>query len=176
MRKTAILLIVTASLLAGPQYTGSGEMKFPAHYREWVYLSSGFDMSYEPAPPGSAHTFDNVFVDPDSYAFFLKTGRWPDKTTLVLEIRRGESKGSINQRGSFQGPVSHVEVHVKDTARFKGGWAFYGFSGTTSGKLFPKMAECYSCHERHGAVDTTFVQFYPTLLAVAQAKGTATAR
>ena len=33
-------------------------------------------------------------------------------------------------------------------------------------------ADCYSCHAEHGAVDTTFVQFYPTLLPVASAKGT----
>ena len=177
MRKSAILLVISASLLAGPEYSGSGELKFPAHYREWVYLSSGFDMSYGPAATnGPEHTFDNVFVNPESYGAFLKTGRWPDKTILVLEVRRGQSKGSINQHGSFQGPVSDVEVHVKDTARFQGGWAFYGFSGTKSGKLFPQTATCYSCHKEHGAVDTTFVQFYPTLLEVAQAKGTVLAK
>ncbi len=32
--------------------------------------------------------------------------------------------------------------------------------------------DCYSCHEQHGAVDTTFVQFYPTLLKLAEQKGT----
>ena len=32
--------------------------------------------------------------------------------------------------------------------------------------------DCYSCHEQHGAVDTTFVQFYPTLINLAQQKGT----
>jgi hypothetical protein len=31
---------------------------------------------------------------------------------------------------------------------------------------------CYSCHEQHAAVDTTFVQFYPTLLEIAKKKGT----
>ena len=29
---------------------------------------------------------------------------------------------------------------------------------------------CYSCHEQHGAVDTTFVQFYPTLIDAAKQK------
>jgi hypothetical protein len=33
-------------------------------------------------------------------------------------------------------------------------------------------AVCYSCHEQHAAVDTTFVQFYPTLLEIAKAKHT----
>ena len=65
-----------------------------------------------------------------------------------------------------------IEAHVKDAAR--GGWAFYGFgnSNQQQGTLLPKTADCYSCHEQNGAVDTTFVQFYPTLAEIAKAKGT----
>jgi hypothetical protein len=36
----------------------------------------------------------------------------------------------------------------------------------------PQTANCYSCHQDHGAVDTTFVQFYPTLMGIAKDKGT----
>jgi len=32
--------------------------------------------------------------------------------------------------------------------------------------------DCQSCHSQNGAVDNTFVQFYPTLLEVAKQKGT----
>ena len=39
----------------------------------------------------------------------------------------------------------------------------------------PDHADCYSCHTEHGAVDTTFVQFYPTLLPIAEHKGTLSA-
>jgi hypothetical protein len=38
--------------------------------------------------------------------------------------------------------------------------------------MFPTSASCYSCHQQHGAVDTTFVQFYPTLLPIATKLGT----
>ena len=31
-----------------PEYTADGQMKLPEHYREWVYLTTGFDMSYSP--------------------------------------------------------------------------------------------------------------------------------
>ena len=41
--------------------------------------------------------------------------------------------------------------------------------------LLPKSANCYTCHEAHAAVDTTFTQFYPTLLPIAKAKGTLSA-
>jgi hypothetical protein len=38
--------------------------------------------------------------------------------------------------------------------------------------MIPRSPECYSCHAAHAAVDTTFVQFYPTLLPIARSKGT----
>ena len=156
-----------------PSYTAEGELRLPENYRLWVYLSSGFDMSYNPAASTNQHTFDNVFVNPDSYAAFLRTGTWPDKTMLVLESRRAESNGSINKAGEFQGTsIMGLEIHIKDVSRFSGQWAFFGFGDSKTGKMIPTSASCYSCHAQHGAVDTTFVQFYPALLPVAAAKGT----
>jgi hypothetical protein len=131
-------------------------------------------MSYNPKAQAAGHSvFDNVFVNPEAYAKFLQTGTWPDKTVLVLEARMGMDKGSINRQGQYQGTqVLGIEVHVKDEARFPGKWAFFDFDNEVSGSLFPKEASCYSCHAEHAAVDTTFVQFYPTLLPVAKAKQT----
>jgi hypothetical protein len=157
-----------------PEYTADNQLKFPEHYREWIYLSTGFDMTYNPSPQmADHHMFDNVFVDPGSYRAFLETGTWPEKTMLVLEARGAEGKGSINQKGNYQGTdVMGIEVHLKDTKRFQGGWAFFGFDGGKTAKVVPYEAACYSCHAQHAAVDTTFVQFYPTLLPIAKSKGT----
>ena len=167
-------VLVKAELPNPPAYTQDGRLLFPAHYREWVFLSSGVDMSYNPKAIATGHTiFDNVFVNPEAYARFLQTGTWPDKTVLVLEARMGMDRGSINQQGHYQGTqVMGVEVHVKDEARFPGKWAFFDFDDEVSGTLFPKDAACYSCHADHAAVDTTFVQFYPTLLPIARQKKT----
>ena len=157
-----------------PQYTSDGQLKFPEHYREWVYLTTGIDMSYNPGLQSADHSmFDNVFVDPEAFKAFQRTGTWPDKTVLVLEARVAVSKGSINQKGHYQGSdVMGLEVHVKDEARFPDKWAFFGFDDVTTAKMIPTSMECYSCHSAHGAVDTTFVQFYPTLLEIAKKKGT----
>jgi hypothetical protein len=38
--------------------------------------------------------------------------------------------------------------------------------------MIPMSEDCYACHRDHAAVDTTFVQFYPTLLPLATQKGT----
>jgi len=160
---------------SGPAYTSAGDFKLPENYRQWVYLTTGFDMSYNTAMSMGHHMFDNVFVDPASYKAFVETGTWPDKTTLVLEARGAEGKGSINQKGNFQSEVMGIEVHVKDEARFPSKWAFFGVDDGKTGKMFPVGAECYKCHAAHAAVDTTFVQFYPTLLPIAKSKGTLSA-
>jgi hypothetical protein len=180
----AVVLLVPAGLLlkaapspSAPEYTSVGELKLPENYRAWTYLTTGFDMSYSPnAMQMDHHMFDNVFVNPEAYSGFLAQGTWPDKTVLVLEGRMAEGKGSINQRGNFQGTdVMGIEVHVKDEARFPGKWAFFIFDNAKTAKMVPTDMTCYSCHAEHGAVDTTFVQFYPTLLPLAKAKGTLSA-
>jgi hypothetical protein len=177
----AIALLVAqrkseAAASSGPEFTEDNRLLLPANYREWVFLSSGLGMTY--GPVGDANRdrppmFDNVFVNPDAYRSFMKTGTWPEKTMFVLEIRASASKGSINNGGHYQSGTIAAEAEVKDTARL-GGWAFFAFGTGTSGKQIPKTAACYTCHSQKGAVDNTFVQFYPTLLPVAKEKGTLT--
>ena len=153
-----------------PQYDASGKLLFPADYREWVFLSSGLNMSYNPSPAmAGMDMFGNTFAPRAAYAAFKKTGVWPDKTVLILENRGGATKGSINKKGQFQTTeMMGAEAHVKDTARFKGGWGFFSFDGDKPAQQIPYVAACYACHQQHAAADTTFVQFYPTLLPIAQ--------
>jgi hypothetical protein len=153
-----------------------GQVTLPSDYREWVFLSSGLGMTYEPpAAQGGqrAPAFTNVFANPSAYRFFVSTGKWPDKTMLVLEVRASASQGSINRGGSYQSDVLAIEGEVKDKAKFPGnGWAFFVFGKSSAGKMLPRTEDCYSCHLEHAAVDNTFVQFYPVLLGIAKQKGT----
>jgi hypothetical protein len=165
--------LLTLLLFAGPQYTPDAQLKFPAEYREWVFLSSGSGMTYGPLARQGPPQFDNVFVNPESYRAFLRTGHWPDKTTFILEVRSSESHGSINQGGHFQTDINGIEAEVKDGSS----WTFYGFplsSGVpaATGKPIPRSASCYSCHGKNTAVENTFVQFYPQLYEIAERKGT----
>ncbi len=158
-----------------PRYDAEGRMIFPADYREWVFLSSGLNMSYSAAPAmAGADMFGNTFVPAGAYRTFLATGAWPDKTVIILENRGGTSQGSINKHGQFQTTeYMGAEAHVKDLARFKGGWGFFSFDEDGKpAREIPHQQACYSCHEQHAAADTTFVQFYPTLLPIATARGT----
>jgi hypothetical protein len=160
-----------------PRFTSDGQLLRPENYREWIFLSSGLGMTYGVAQTVvntvTGDRFDNVFVTPQAYKAYLQTGTWPDKTMFILEVRSASTKGSINRGGHFQGDVVGVEAHVKDEARFPNRWAFFDLGPTaTSAKPLPANSDCQTCHAKSGAVDNTFVQFYPTLVAIAKAKGT----
>ena len=173
-------VIVTAQERSadGPRYNAARELIRPADYREWVYVTSGLGMTYGPAGGnGAPAMFDNVFVNSESYRGFLKTGRWPDKTIFMLEIRAAEKNVSINNGGETQGAVRAIEAAVKDTERFPDTtWGYFSFDGPSGLKdasaPLPATASCYSCHGANTAVENTFVQFYPTLMDVAKKMGT----
>jgi len=177
-----VLVLISAGLFAEqapppnePQYTKEGELIRPDNYREWIYLSSGMGMTYgSPIANPDDQDFDNVFVTPQAYKAFLATGTWPDKTMLALEVRYSASKGSINKGGRFQDRLAGLEIHLKDEIRFPTTkWAFFGFNGPeTTAKPLAADSVCQKCHSQNAAVDETFVQFYPTLIPVAKAKGT----
>jgi hypothetical protein len=158
-----------------PQFTADGKLTRPADYRRWIYVSSGFGMSYNPNAGGNgAPAFTNVFVNPAAYDHFQANGKWPDKTMFVLEIYGSSSKGSINKSGSFQSDFMGLDVEVKDEARFPDKWAYFNFDGdeNTASPTRPARNECWKCHQQNAAVEHSFVQFYPALLKVARAKGT----
>jgi hypothetical protein len=177
--KAAGLLVIAVIVCLGAdndkaQFTRDGDLVRPANYREWIFLSSGLGMTYGPNAPaaGAALRFDNVFVNPSSYREFLRSGKWTDGTVLILEVRNSQNKGSINQHGSFQSDIAGIEAHVKDSKRFKDGWAFFDlFPGRPSAKAIAPGNSCERCHVEHGAVDSTFVQFYPDLMPVAKKFG-----
>src|SRR5688572_13109369 len=161
-----------------PRYTTAGELIRPTDFREWMFVTSGLGMTYN-QPSGAARTpnFTNVYVNPSSYRAFMKTGTWPDKTMLILEIRASSSEGSINKGGHFQSNLVVIEAAVKDE-RFPGKWAYFDFGRDMKPQVaaLPRTERCYACHADNAAVDNTFVQFYPTLLEVATKMGTVKSR
>ncbi len=155
----------------GPQYGNGNSLVRPANYREWIFLGSGLGMTYDASAAGT--TFTNVFVNPAAYRGFMNTGRWPDKSVFVLEFRASATEAPPNTAGRFQTRLVGIEAEVKDS-KFPDGWAFFNFRGADSAAPLAgqDVASCVECHTKNTAVERTFVQFYPTLLEVARAKGT----
>jgi hypothetical protein len=161
---------------ANPEFTADGKLVRPEGYRKWVFLSSGYGMSYsQGASSDQDHLmFTNVFVPPADYDYFMAHGTWPDKTMFVLEMYGSQSKGSINQHGHFQTELMGLDVEVKDASRFPDKWAYFGFDADekSSSATSPGKNDCWKRHDQNAAVEHTFVQFYPALLSIAREKKT----
>ncbi|HTI50133.1 MAG TPA: cytochrome P460 family protein [Planctomycetaceae bacterium] len=162
-----------------PRYNDKGDLKLPEGYETWVFVGSNLGIEYredaskEPAKkftdkPAGPVNFHNVYINPEAYDHYRRTGKFPENTVLVLDIYKadeGEPR-SIVSEGRFPGKQVSVAVAVKNSARPDGAktdWAYYDFSpGETAAKAFPNKA-CYDCHLQHADDDNVWVQFYPTL-------------
>ena len=118
-------------------------------------------------------------MQPEAYRHYAATGKFPEKTMLVMENYSAGSKENntagelvkdkaefTNLHGQFEDKRVGLEVALKDSARFDDGWAYFNFARPPNladeAKAFPR-AMCWDCHNAHAADDNVFVQFYPVL-------------
>jgi hypothetical protein len=182
----ALAIVMTTAVsadapAAAPAAAAGTTLQRPPDVRELVFLSSGQGMAYGPAADeakqaGGSPPFTNVFVTPQAYRSFMRSGKWPDGTTFFLEVRAGVAHTSHGTHGSSQGAVLALEAEKKDSSRYPGaGFAYFDFGPAGADPMarpLPATATCYACHRQHGAVEWTFTQFYPEQFAVAQKMGT----
>jgi hypothetical protein len=150
-----------------PHYTDGSQLLRPEGYREWMFVGSNLNMGYTDGAAPAESRFHNIYVQREAYQQFKTTGKFPDKTVLVMEVLGAGTNASINKRGQFEDKPLGIEVTVKDEKRFPEKWAYFNFIGSggeplPQAKPFPKEA-CWNCHNAHAAVDNVFVQFYPVL-------------
>jgi len=168
---------------AGPQFNDKGELTRPEDYRGWVFLNTALGLTYGPnrPPAGAPQVFTSVFVNPKAYAQFKQSGQWPDGTIFALEVRPGIAPVSALDGALTQGARRALEVAVRDSSRYPdGGWAYFSFDPPrespgafrAQAAPFPRTAGCYACHQKHGAVQWTFTQFYADAFERAKQLGT----
>jgi hypothetical protein len=153
--------------MSQPRYAEGNQLLRPEGYREWIFVAANLGMGYNDGPPSSNPSFHNIYMQPEAYRYYKRTGRFPDKTMLVMERYSAGTISSINRQGQFQDRFLGLEVALKDEKRFSEKWAYFDFSGSggtlrPQAKPFAKEA-CWNCHHAHGAVDNVFTQFYPSL-------------
>ena len=172
--EVATVAAATNAVTAEPRYTPDGAMLLPEDYLEWVFVGASTGLSYSEDArqrrPGRIGMFHNVYVTPSAYRHFVGTGEFPEQTMLALAMYEPSQKDDLVRGGFFEGEFTALEFAVKDTARFDGGWAYFDFGGQSGlrAEVQPITGACASCHQRHGAVDNVFVQFYPVLRAARQ--------
>ena len=168
---TLLLLLAAAAgseeLMFMPRYADGNQLIRPEGYREWMFVGSNLNMGYSEGAAPKESRFHNIYVQRQAYREYAATGKFPDKTTLVMEVIAAGTNASINKKGQFEDKPLGIEVALKDEKRFPEKWAYFNFIGSGGAalpraKAFPKDA-CWKCHNEHGASDNVFVQFYPVL-------------
>jgi cytochrome P460 len=151
-----------ASNATAPAYDGAGALLRPRGYRRWVFVGASLGLSYSEG--GGGDQFHHVYLQPESYDAFRRTGRFPEKTVLVLELHEAAQKVAPSRHGRFEGKRVALEVAVKDRERFPDGWAYFSFGDGSrrTATAFPRT-DCFDCHRQHAKSDNVFVQFYPVL-------------
>lgn len=166
MRAFLLSLLSLAAIAQSPQYESPATLKRPTNYRDWYFVGSNLGISYSANAP-KENFFKNIYIPKSAADTFKKSGKFPEKTMLVMEVYKPESEANPAKQGHFQGKFVGIEVAVKDKSAVAEGWAYYNFIGSngeqkSTAKAFPKQA-CWNCHNEHGSHDNTFVQFYPRL-------------
>src|SRR5205823_642584 len=121
----------------------------------WVFVGANLGLSYsknlpeKPRPEkegGKASkvgNFHNVYINPEAYQAYVKTGKFPDQTVLVMEVYEAQEREpqEVVTKGFFPGKQLAVEVAVKNSKRPDGAktdWAYYAFPGQkATAKAFP---------------------------------------
>ncbi|MFT5112831.1 MAG: hypothetical protein ACI8P9_002159 [Parasphingorhabdus sp.] len=166
------LQILTSNAFAEEYFiVEDGELQRPTGYREWVYVGTPVtpnDMNNGKAAFPEHH---NVYIDPESWQHWKKSGEFRDGTILIKELVSVGSKAAVSGNGYFQGDFIGLEATIKSKALSPdepGNWAYYSFSTpdhmslTETAKAFPS-ASCNACHQASAADDFVFTQYYPVL-------------
>src|SRR5262245_27135425 len=154
------------------EFTADGKLKQPVGYRKWVYVGEVITPNDTNGGEASFPEFHAVYMDPESFAEYEKTGKFRDGTVLIKELSSVGSKNAPSGNGYFQGEFTGLEATIKDSKRFKdepGNWAYFSF-----GHKYPlkeevsknSVAACNKCHQDNAAKDDwVFSQVYPVLRA-----------
>ena len=156
------------------EFTADGKLKQPVGYREWVFVGSPLTPNDLNGDKANFPEFHAVYIDPESFAQYRKTGEFRDGTVIVKELSSVGSKKAASGNGYFQGDITGLDTTIKDSKRFKdepGSWAYFSF-----GHKYPLKKEaaknptsaCNQCHQKNAKQDWVFTQYYPVLRAAAQ--------
>jgi hypothetical protein len=156
------------------EFTADGKLKQPRPiYRKWVQIG----MVVTPNDMNGGHAtfpeFHAVYMDPESFAYFMKTGKFRNGTIIIKELLGVGAKEATSGKGYFMGDFTGLEASIKDSKRFKdepGNWGYFSF-----GHKYPLKAEtaknavaaCNQCHQVSAKTDWVFSQYYPVLRAAA---------
>jgi Cytochrome P460 len=162
----AILNAVAADNAA--EFDEDGKLLLPSDYRMWVFVGATVTPNEMNGGKAAFPEFHTIYMDPASYKIYKNTGEFPEGTTMIKETLMIGAKKAPSGKGYFMGDYVLLAAGVKDSKRFGGeraGWGFFVFGSPSDPQpksgVFP-AAKCNSCHAA-AAQERIFIQYYPLL-------------
>lgn len=154
------------------KFNSSGELIRPAGWREWIFVGSPLTPNSMNGGNAAFPEFHTVYIDPESWAIYKKTGGFREGTMFAKELTLVGDTSATSGKGFFNGKLQGFEIAHKDSKRYPGetgGWAYYSFGHkdepyADTAAAFPTAA-CAGCHTASAAEDMVFTQYYPILNA-----------
>ena len=167
-----------------PQYATGGALVRPKDFHNWIFVGSNLGLGYNKeltaqlpreAARADLGEYHNIYLKPEDYAAYVRTGMFPDRTVLVMDVYQSQQRDAngVVTEGSYNGQWLGIEVAVKNKNRPDGSktdWAYYDFTDRPGkGKNIPAVQKaeddgsCYACHKAHAGYDNVWVQFYPLI-------------
>ena len=155
-----------------PAFTADGEMIRPAGWREWIFVGSPLTPNSQNGGEAAFPEFHSVYIDPESWAHWKKTGTFREGTMIAKELTLVGATAATSGIGFFNGDLQGFEISYKDNKKYPnepGGWVYFSFGHhpepyANSTAALPTAA-CAACHAAAAADDMVFTQYYPILRA-----------
>ena len=166
----------SAETTSGPEWTGDGQLVLPTGYHGWVFLGSPLTPHALNDGKAGFPEYHNVYIHPDAYAAYRRTGDFPEGTILLKELQltkagafKDGSRTEASGRGYFPAERNGIDISVKDSKRFgdTNGWGFFNFGHhappyAKTAAAAPKEA-CAGCHIAN-TDNMVFMDFYRPIL------------
>jgi hypothetical protein len=162
------LILNAAAGEKAPKFDEGGKLLLPSNYRTWVFVGTAITPNEMNDGKAAFPEFHTIYMDPASYKIFKTSGEFPEGTMMVKETLLIGSKEAPSGKGYFMGDFVLLAAGVKDTKRFGGqhaGWGFFVFGNPDQpqpkSEVFP-VEKCNNCHSA-AAQEQVFIQYYPVL-------------
>jgi hypothetical protein len=165
--------VATGNTTTSPaiRFTDDGRLLQPTGYRRWTYVGTPLTPNDMNDGKAAFPEFHSVYINPQAYDQYQKTGKFPDGTVLIKELVSVGSKEATSGSGYFMGEFTGLEVLLKDETRFNdepGNWGFFSFGHEYPLKDTATLQPTANCNDCHGGAaddDYVFTQYYPVLRA-----------
>jgi hypothetical protein len=124
--------LIYGSVSAKEYFTISNKvLERPTGFREWIYVGTPLTPNDMNNGKASFPEFHTVYIDPESWEHWKKTGKFREGAILIKEMTSVGSKAAVSGKGYFMGDFIGLEATIKSKREFPdepGNWAYFSFT------------------------------------------------